>query len=68
MPVADTELLFTLNPRDPRYKSALRIIKELRGKLYAPDVALLEFEIVLKSRGRSQDEIKQALLALKKNI
>ncbi len=64
--MADTELLFTFNPRDPRYKGALRIIEELRGKLYVPDVALLEFEIVLKSRGKSQDEIKQALLALKR--
>ena len=53
MPVADTELLFLLNPRDPRHKLALRIIEELRGGLYVPDTALLEFEVTLRSRGRN---------------
>ncbi|RLF23708.1 MAG: hypothetical protein DRN15_05175 [Thermoprotei archaeon] len=66
MPVADTELLFLFNPRDPRHKYALRIIDELRGKLLVPDVALLEFEVTLRSRGRSPDEIRLALMALRK--
>ena len=64
--MADTELLFLFNPRDPRHKYALRIIDELRGKLLVPDVALLEFEVTLRSRGRSPDEIRLALMALRK--
>ncbi len=66
MPVTDSELLFLLNPRDPRHRKALRVLEELRGKLYVPDVALLEFEITLKSRGKNAEEIRRALLALKK--
>ena len=53
MPVADTELLFLLNLRDPRHDHALRIIEELKGRLYVPDTALLEFEVILRSKGRS---------------
>ncbi len=66
MPVADTELLFLLNPRDPRHKAALRILEELKGKLRVPDTALIEFEVTLRSRGRSLNDVKQALLALKR--
>jgi len=66
MPVADTELLFMLNPKDPRHRKALNILEKFKGKLYVPDTALFEFETVLRSRGRSEEEIKHALLALKK--
>ena len=66
MPVADTELLFLPNPRDPRHKYALRILEEMKGRILVPDVALLEFEITLRSRSRSLSDIKLALLALKK--
>ncbi len=65
MPVADTELLFLLNPADPRFKAALSTLEKLKGKLYVPDTALLEFEITLKSKGRSNRKVKTALLALK---
>ncbi len=66
MPVADTELLFLLNPNDPRYKYAIKIIEEYRGNIYVPDVALFEFEIVLRSRGVSVEDIKTAFKALRK--
>jgi len=66
MPVADTELLFLLNPRDPRHKLALKIIKKLRGRLYVPDTALLEFELTLKSRNRDLSQIIKAFMGLKK--
>jgi len=65
MPVADTELLFLLNPKDPRHNKALKVLEGLKGRLFVPDVALLEFEITLKSRGRRNSEIRLALLALK---
>ena len=66
MPVADTELLFLLNPRDPRHKFALRIIEELRGRLYVPDTAILEFEATLRSRGRDLSQIVKAFMGLKR--
>ncbi len=64
MPVADTDLLFALNPRDKKHKNALRVISSVRG-VKAPDTALLEFVIVLKARGRSAKDIREALNALK---
>jgi len=66
MPVADTELLFLLNPRDPRHRFAIKALERLRGRLYVPDAAILEFETVLRSRGRSADQVRKALSALKK--
>ena len=65
MPVADTELLFLLNPKDSKHKKALEILEKFRGRLYVPDTALLEFEVVLRSRGRKQTDIKKAFTALK---
>ena len=66
MPVADTELLFLLNPKDPRHEYALRIVEKLKGRLYVPDTALLESEVTLRSRGRSSRQVVMAFLALKK--
>ncbi|MEM1570000.1 MAG: PIN domain-containing protein [Candidatus Bathyarchaeia archaeon] len=63
MPVADTELLFALNPRDYRHKQAMRLLKELSG-LMVPDTAVLEFQAVLRARGRNPSQVKMALLAL----
>jgi len=60
MPIADTDLLFALNPRDKKHKNALRV----RG-IIVPDTALLEFVVVLKARGRSTEEIREAMKALK---
>ena len=64
MPVADTELIFALNPRDPRHESALRRIREVRD-LAVPDVAILEFQAVLRARGRPPSQVRVALLALR---
>jgi predicted nucleic acid-binding protein len=63
MPVADTDLLFALNPRDKKHENALRLISNVRG-IKVPDTALLEFVIVLKARGRSSDDVKEAVRAL----
>jgi len=64
MPVADTDLLFALNPRDKKHKNALRVISSVRG-IKVPDTALLEFVVVLKARGRSAKDIREAVNALK---
>ena len=66
MPVADTELLFLLNPKDPRYKHALRLLDELGGTLLVPDVALMEFEITLRSRNIELEKVRRALLAVRR--
>jgi len=63
MPIADTEFLFALNPKDKRHKYALKYL-ELKD-LRITDVALLEFQTVLKARGRSNKDITSALIALK---
>lgn len=63
MPVADTEVIFALNPRDPKHRDALKVIKEI-SDLVVPDVALLEFQAVLRSRGRTPIQVRMALLAL----
>ena len=64
MPVADTDLLFSLNPRDKKHEKAIKIISSVRG-IKVPDTALLEFVIVLKARGKSNKDIRDALNALK---
>ena len=64
MPVADTELIFALNPKDPKHETALRKIKETPN-LVVPDTAILEFQIVLRSRGRTPSQVRIALLALR---
>jgi predicted nucleic acid-binding protein len=64
MPIADTDLLFALNPRDKKHEKALKLISSVRG-IKVPDTALLEFVIVLKARGRSSKEIREAINALK---
>ena len=63
MPVADTELLFAMNPRDRKHKDAINLLKEVNG-LVVPDTAILEFQIVLRARGRSPSQVRTALLAL----
>lgn len=63
MPVADTDFLFALNPRDRKHQHAMRLLKET-SDLTVPDTAALEFQIVLRARGRSPSQVKMALLAL----
>jgi len=63
MPVADTEVLFALSPRDPKHQHALRLLKEA-SNLMVPDTAMLEFQLVLKARGRAPSQVRMAMLAL----
>ena len=63
MPVIDTEVVFALNPRDPKHRDALRVLRET-PKLMIPDTVLLEFQAVLRSRGRTPSQVRKALLAL----
>jgi len=65
MPVADTELLLALNPRDKKHRKALEGKRILTKGLKIPDTAILEFQIVLRARGRSPKEVALALTALK---
>ncbi|AKG38443.1 hypothetical protein MA03_02965 [Infirmifilum uzonense] len=62
MPIADTEVLFAMNPRDDRHAKALRALR-VKG-LRVPDTALLEFQVVLRARGRRPEEVAAALEAL----
>jgi predicted nucleic acid-binding protein len=63
MPVADTEFLFALNPKDCKHQNAIRLLKEV-SNLVVPDTAALEFQAVLRARGRNPSQVKMALLAL----
>lgn len=63
MPVADTELLFAFNPSDSKHSRALRTLKDMTD-VVAPDVVMLEFQLVLRARGRGATEVKAAMLAL----
>ena len=63
MPAADTEVLFALNPRDPKHPHALERLRELDGVI-VPDASALEFQAVLRGRGRGVGQIRDALLAL----
>jgi predicted nucleic acid-binding protein len=67
VPVADTELIFALSPKDPKHRDALRALREVPG-LVVPDVAVLEFQAVLRSRGRAPSEVRKALLALREAL
>ena len=58
MLVADTELLFALS------RHALRALEAARG-VVVPDVALLEFQAVSRSRGATPSRVRLALLALR---
>jgi len=63
MPVADTEVLFALSPKDPKHQDAVRILKET-GSLMVPDAAVFEVQTVLRARGTLPPETKVALLAI----
>ncbi|MEM2144643.1 MAG: PIN domain-containing protein [Candidatus Jordarchaeaceae archaeon] len=63
MPVADTELLFALNPNDRKHSLALKALTI--NALKVPDTALLEFQVVLRARGRKASEVASALEAVK---
>lgn len=63
MPIADTEVLFALNPKDPKHPHAIKTLQDL-DNLTVPDTSMLEFQIVLRGRGRSPNQVRNALLAI----
>lgn len=63
MPVADTEVLFALNPKDPKHQGTLNLLEKTENVI-VPDTAMLEFQGVLRARGRKPSEVKRALLAI----
>ncbi len=60
MPVLDTEVLFALDPRDKKHAKALKLLASAKG-LSAPDASLLEFQLVLRSRGLGPKERAEAI-------
>ncbi|MHA1363959.1 MAG: type II toxin-antitoxin system VapC family toxin [Candidatus Freyarchaeota archaeon] len=62
MPVADTELIFALNPNDRKHSAALEALT-IKG-LEVLDTALLEFRAVLRARGRKASEVASAVESL----
>lgn len=67
MPVVDTEVLFALNPNDPKHAKALKLLKSAKN-LRCTDVAVLEFQLVLRGRGRQSTEVRDGILALSKAL
>lgn len=65
MPVIDTEILFAFNPSDSKQRHALKLL-QYRKDLLATDTAILEFQLVLRARGRNILETGEAMLALGK--
>ncbi len=63
MPVIDTEVLFAFSPKDSKHEHALRLLKE-HEDFTVTDTSMLEFQSVLRARGRSPSQVKMALLAL----
>lgn len=63
MPVVDTEVLFAFRPSDPKHSRAMRLL-EGRTDMVAPDVAVLEFQLVLRARDGKTKDVKVAMLAL----
>lgn len=63
MPVLDTQVLFALQPSDEKHENALKLIRSARGYT-VPDTSLFEFHAVLRGRGKSNEAVKQIMLAL----
>jgi predicted nucleic acid-binding protein len=63
MPAVDTEILFAFSPSDPKHSRVTRLLSS-RADVLAPDVTMLEFQLVLRARGRKPAEVKAAVLAL----
>ncbi len=52
-----------MQPSDKKHTKALRLLESARGFI-VPDTTLFEFHAVLRGRGRSNQAIKQVILAL----
>ncbi len=71
MPVLDTEALFGLRAGDSRHTAThrrLTLLTRRHALLYAPDSALLEFQLVLRAEEKPAGAIRSALLALKAKL
>lgn len=70
MPGLDTQVLFAFNPRDKHHDRVVKLLRDIRmgkiGDVYVTDAALLEFVVVMKSRGYANQQIKKALLAVQR--
>lgn len=57
MPILDTNVLFAAaDPEDPSHRKALNHLTQLGRRNFLATFALIEFDIVLKSRGFSYDQ------------
>ena len=63
MPVADTQLLFGLNPADRHHRAVMEVINRT-PLLVVPDTAVLEFTSVLRARGSPLQDVSDACGAL----
>jgi len=65
--LVETGFLLALNPRDRHHSWALRILREAEaGKmiLHISPIAPVELSLVMRSRGRSDEEVRRVLNAL----
>jgi predicted nucleic acid-binding protein len=65
--VADTEVLFALDPKDVHHGKTVKLLSSTRG-VAAPDSALIEFEMVLRTMKVRTPEIRRILLALDQEL
>jgi len=65
--VLDTEILFALDPKDPHHKRAVKLLAS-RSDVVAPDTALLEFAIVLRTMGVRPRTVRDFVLALDQDL
>ena len=70
MPGLDTQVLFAFNPKDKHHNRAIKLLKNIQigniRDVYVTDAALLEFVVVMKSKGYTNQQIKKALLAVQR--
>ncbi len=56
-------MLFALDPRDKKHRRAISLLTS-RQDVVVPDTATLEFQMVMRGRGRSALEIKELALSI----
>jgi predicted nucleic acid-binding protein len=66
VPVADTEVLFSLNPKDPKHARVMRLL--CGPSVVVPDVVLFEFQLVLRAKGLRPGEVRTAMLAVREAL
>lgn len=63
MSAVDTEVLFAFSPVDSKHSRVMKLLSS-RADVVAPDVVVLEFQVVLRARNRTPVQVKAAMLAL----